>query len=212
MHYPCNCFIIDCIQTTTWCHVMVNLTRPPEESDGDLVPTGRFTGTTPVPGNQGPQGWLQSDKQAHEAMWKLSRKSPTAITVLHFMISQLARGATGVIISAPAMARKLKISERSVKSAVKMLKDMKFVQILKSGNTNAYLINSRVAWQGKRGFRFTSFNAQIMVDEQEQSSPVDELIEEGNQLLEVPVMELLPSDIENQLDLDIDGPDLDEPD
>ncbi len=183
--------------------IMVNLTRPDDQSS-----IAKFTGTEPVPGNQGPQGWLQSDKQAHEAMWRLSIKSPAAIAVLHFMISQLARGTTGVIISAPAMARRLGISERSVKSAVKLLKDMKFVQILKSGNTNAYLINSRVAWQGKRGFRFASFNAQITVDELEQASPVDELIAEGEELLDVPVMEMMPTDRENQLDLDIDEPNL----
>lgn len=177
---------------------MVNLTRPSDDV--------KLAGTDPTPGNQGPQGWLQSDKQAHESMWRLSIKSPAAITVLHFMISQLARGTTGVIISAPAMARKLGISERSVKSAVKLLKEMKFVQILKSGNTNAYVINSRVAWQGKRGFRYASFNAQIMVDEFEQGSTVEELIEEGNNLIEVPVMQLALSDLEQQLDLDIGEP------
>lgn len=171
---------------------MTNLTRPP-----DLATDG------PVPGNQGPQGWLQSDKQAHAAMWKLGVKSPSALTVLHFMVSKLARGTTGVIISAPAMARQIGISERSVKSAVKLLEEMKFVQILKSGNTNAYIINSRVAWQGPRGFRYASFNAQIMVDELEQNKAVDQLMAEGADLLEVPVMEIseIQSRAGEQLDL-----------
>jgi len=158
-----------------------NLTLP---NDNEM------TGPGPTPGNQGPQGWLQSDKQAHAAMWKLGIKHPTALAVLHFMISKLSRGASGVIISAPAMARQMDISERSAKAAVAVLRDMKFVQILKSGNTNAYIVNSRVAWQGKRGFRFASFNAQIIVDEQEQARTVEELIQEGGELLEVPVMEL----------------------
>lgn len=160
---------------------MTNLTLPKEDN---------LTGPGPTPGNQGPQGWLQSDKQSHEAMWKLGTKYPTALAVLHFMISKLARGASGVIISAPAMARQMDISERSAKAAVAVLRDMKFVQILKSGNTNAYIVNSRVAWQGKRGFRYASFNAQIIVDEQEQARTVEELIQEGGELIDVPVMEV----------------------
>jgi hypothetical protein len=36
--------------------------------------------------------------------------------------------------------------------------------------------------------RYASFNAQILVDESEQTKPVDELIEEANGLMQVPVM------------------------
>ncbi len=158
---------------------MTNLTLP---ADREL------SGPGPTPGNQGPQGWLQSDKNSHDAMWKLGIKSPSALAVLHFMISKLARGASGVIISAPAMARQMGISERSAKAAVALLRDMKFVQILKSGNTNAYIINSRVAWQGKRGFRYASFNAEILIDENEQIVSVDDLLKESQELIDVPLM------------------------
>lgn len=173
-----------------------NLTLP---NQNDMTSDG------PTPGNQGPQGWLQSDKQSHEAMWKLGTKYPTALAVLHFMISKLARGASGVIISAPAMARQMGISERSAKAAVAVLRDMKFVQILKSGNTNAYIVNSRVAWQGKRGFRYASFNAQIIVDEQEQARTVEELIQEGGELIDVPVMEFI-DETPGQTTLDLEAP------
>lgn len=135
------------------------------------------------------QGWLQSDKAAHKQMWQLGLKHPMALAVLHFMISKLQRGTSGIIISAPALARQMEISERSAKSAVAVLRDMKFVQILKSGNTNVYIVNSRVAWQGNRGMRHASFNAQLLVDEQEQTKSLDEIMQENAELIDVPVME-----------------------
>lgn len=135
------------------------------------------------------QGWLQSDKSAHKQMWQLGLKHPMALAVLHFMISKLQRGTSGIIISAPALARQMNISERSAKSATAILRDMKFVQILKSGNTNVYIVNSRVAWQGNRGMRYASFNAQLLVDEQEQTKSIEEVMQENEELIDVPVME-----------------------
>lgn len=134
------------------------------------------------------QGWLQSDKQAHIHMWQLGMKHPTALAVLHFMISKLNRGANGIVISAPALARQMGISERTAKTATTVLRDTKFVQILKSGNTNVYIVNSQVAWQGSRGQRHASFNAQLIIDEQEQLKTIEDLEIENRELIEVPEM------------------------
>lgn len=141
------------------------------------------------PGNQ-MQGWVQNDKESHSHMWKLGVKHPTALAVLHFMISRLNRGAAGIIISAPAMARAMGISERTAKSATSILRDKKFVQILKSGNTNIYIVNSRIAWQGPRGARHAVFNAQILVDETEQIKTIEELEIEASELVDVPLIEM----------------------
>jgi hypothetical protein len=153
------------------------------------------------PGNQ-MQGWVQNDKESHSHMWKLGVKHPTALAVLHFMISRLNRGAAGIVISAPAMARAMGISERTAKSATAILKDKKFVQILKSGNTNVYIVNSRVAWQGPRGARHAVFNAQILVDETEQLKTIEELEIEASELLEVPLIELESFSVDDVLDED----------
>ena len=153
-----------------------NITLP---SEADKVEESR--------GNKS-QGWLQSDKAAHQAMWKLGTKHPMALAVLHFMVSKLSRGTNGIVISAATLARQMGIAPRTVQKTIVVLRDCKFVQVLKSGNVNVYIINSRVAWQGERGMRHASFNAQILVDEAEQLQPVDELIEQADTLLHVPVM------------------------
>lgn len=153
---------------------MTNITLPPEED-------GR--------GNKG-QGWLQSDKDAHKAMWKLGVKHPSALSVLHFMISKMSRGTNGVVISAAALSRQMGISPRTAQGAVAVLQEKRFVQILKTGNANVYIINSKVAWQGHRGLRYASFNAQLVLDEKEQLRTVQELMDEAEGMIEVPIMEM----------------------
>lgn len=134
------------------------------------------------------QGWLQSDKAAHQAMYKLGLKHPMALSVLHFMVYKLSRGTNGLVISAATLAKQMGISQRTVQNTIVILRDCKFVQVLKSGNVNVYIINSRVAWQGERGARYAAFNAQILVDEGEQAQPVDDLIRQADEMLQVPVM------------------------
>ena len=67
--------------------------------------------------------------------------------------------------------------------------DARFIQILKSGKSNVYIINSQVAWQGERGARFAAFNSEIVLAEQEQIVPVDKLIEDAKELVTVPLLE-----------------------
>lgn len=132
------------------------------------------------------QGWLQVDKKVHQKMWQFGLKHPSALSVLHFLTSRLHRGTNGVVMSYAAMAAAMGISDRTVKNAIIALSDARFIQILKSGKSNVYIINSQVAWQGNRGARFAAFNAEIVVAESEQNFPVDTLIEQGKQLLNVP--------------------------
>ena len=92
-------------------------------------------------------------------------------------------------MSHEAIASALGITSRTARDSTKKLEAAKFVQVLKSGTSNVYVINSRVAWQGVRGMRHASFNADLVVVEQEQDRPVDELIEESKSLQHVPILD-----------------------
>jgi len=135
------------------------------------------------------QGWLQVEKATHQKMWQFGLKKPSALSVLLFLASRLNKGSNGVIISYKAMSSTMGISELTAKRAIKDLSEAKFIQVLKSGSANIYIVNSRVAWQGARGARFSNFNAEITLSEKEQTRPVDELITEMNELPMIPVWE-----------------------
>lgn len=165
-----------------------------------------------IPGEQGPgnkaQGWIQQDRATHHAMWKIGRKNSTALPLLFYMVAHLNRGSGGVVISAPTIAADLGVSVRTVQTAVNALKKCNFIQVLKSGNTNVYVINSQVAWQGERGMRHAVFNAAIKVHEQEQEKTVDELIHEAEALVPIPEMRFLGDldpDVIDQLMPEKDG-------
>lgn len=132
-----------------------------------------------------------SDKKAHQAMWQFGVQSGngTALVVLHFLTARLHRGTNAVVISFDAIAKTMNITDRTVKTAIKKLAEAKFIQILKSGSSNVYVINHQVAWQGSRGARFAAFGAELLVHEAEQNTSVDELIAEAKTLKTVPIME-----------------------
>ena len=75
-------------------------------------------------------------------------------------------------VSQGAIAKKLGISVRAVAGAVATLASRNFVEVVKVGNMNVYRINSRVAWQGIRGARYTVFSAEILAFEDEQPAGV----------------------------------------
>lgn len=135
------------------------------------------------------QGWLQSDKKAHQAMWQFGIKNPSALSLLHYFLSQMDRGTNGVVMSALAIASVTGISQRTVQGAIKALSEAKFIQVLKSGKSNVYVINNQIAWQGKRGARYASFGADLIISESEQTVPVDQLINEAKELVNVPIMD-----------------------
>ena len=93
-------------------------------------------------GNTELRGRLQPEKATSQAIWKLGVKHPLALSVLHFMVSKLSDGTTGLMISAAALARQMGIAPRTAQNTIRVLKDCKFIQVMKSGNVNVYTINS----------------------------------------------------------------------
>lgn len=141
------------------------------------------------------QGWTQTDVIAHDQMWRLGVKSPMALPLLHYMISHMVRKTTIFVASAKTLANELGCSDRTIQQAVKVLKNYNFLQVLKSGNANVYIINSQVAWRGARGMRHATFDATIHVSEVEQELSVEQLEEEAARLIPVPDMSIFHSGI-----------------
>lgn len=135
------------------------------------------------------QGWVQSDTVAHEQIWRLNMKNHVAVSVLYYMVARMGREATGFVASGPTLAAALGVSVRTIQTAVQLLKQFKFVQILKSGNTNVYVINSKVAWRGERDQRVAIFNPMMVLNQKEQEGRTEEeLNQEADELLPVPDM------------------------
>lgn len=77
-----------------------------------------------------------------------------------------------VVISQVVLAKIIGRSERSVRTAPSIPRADNWIEIRQLGNAatvNAYIVNDRVAWTGKRdGIRYRLFSAAVVVSEEEQ--------------------------------------------
>lgn len=115
--------------------------------------------------------WVQTERAAHEAWAALIRKSPLAAQVMHILTSQVGEH-NAVVISQKVLAQLVEGSERGVRDALGTLRKDNWIetrQIGGRGTVNAYVINDRVAWMGKRdGIRYSLFSARVIISEEEQ--------------------------------------------
>ena len=136
------------------------------------MPTEPETGlTTPPKGT-----WVQTEREAHEAWAKLLRESPRAAELLHLLVARVGRQ-NAVVISQKTLGELMGRSRDTVKRAVSELRAGRWIEVRQIGDrgtVNAYIVNDRVAWQGKRdGIRYSLFSAQVIVSEAEQPDDID---------------------------------------
>ena len=114
---------------------------------------------------------MQTERAAHEAWAALIRKSPLAAQVMHILTSQVGEH-NAVVVSQKLLAHLSHGSERGVRDALALLKKDRWIEVRQiggRGTVNAYIINDRVAWSGKRdGIRYSLFTASVIASDDEQ--------------------------------------------
>ena len=115
--------------------------------------------------------WVQVDRKAMEQWGKLAVSSPLAAGLLMTMTSKMGRH-NALIASQKTLAELMGCTDRSIRTALSTLKAGQWIdirQIGQTGSVNAYIINKRVAWSGKRdGMRYALFSAAVLLSEAEQ--------------------------------------------
>lgn len=126
-----------------------------------------------LPEKQPRGSWVQTERAAHEA-WAMFLGLPGSLNasrVLHLLIARMADH-NAVVMSQTTMAGLLGVDARTVRRAVAMLKEHRWIetrQIGERGTVNAYIINDRVAWSGPReGIRYSLFTANVVISDAEQ--------------------------------------------
>lgn len=137
----------------------------------------------PLPPSPPPRGnWVQTERAAHEAWAALMRASPRAAELMHHLVARVGEH-NAVVISQDDLATLMGKSRRTVIRAAQDLADERWIeirQIGKSGGVNAYVINDRVAWSGKRdGIRYSLFSANVVVSDRVQPDAAELGQQEG---------------------------------
>ena len=138
------------------------------------VPVRKVTSLrTDMPPAAGPRGnWVQTERTAHEAWAALIARAPKAAQLMHLLTSRIAEN-NAVVVSHKDLAALMNVrSVTTVKSALAVLEGDRWIeirQIGRNGTVNAYIINDRVAWTGKRdGIRYSLFSATVIAADEDQ--------------------------------------------
>lgn len=133
--------------------------------------------------------FLQITKAYLPLQRQLTRREPAAGFLLSILCERMNRQ-NAVACSQKTLAKISNYSLPTVKRAIAVLEKEHWIQIIKIGKSNAYIINSKVFWQNTREGRFAVFNATIVADEEEQSMTAEQW--EGIELKHIP--HLLPGE------------------
>lgn len=118
-----------------------------------------------------PFRFAQTDLETHEKWAALAVAEPRACSIMHVLVSKVGRS-NAVVISQKNLARLANCSRPTIQRALEVLKRRNWIevrQIGSTGTTNAYIINDRVAWSGKReGIRYSLFSATVLISDDEQ--------------------------------------------
>ncbi len=132
------------------------------------------------------QGYVMTDKKAHEVWAMYTLKKPTASAVLHFMCSYM-QDQNALVISQTTLAKRLGVTSRTIATAIADLAANRWIQIVRIGKGKecAYVVNDRVAWDKPRGnLHLSLFTASVIADVDDQD-PNDL---EGLPLKRIPVL------------------------
>lgn len=146
-----------------------------------------YLGSLGTPAKLQPGSWVQTERKAHEAWANLIGRKPRAAALLHHLVAQMGNQ-NAVMVSQKTLAKIMGSSLDTVKRAIRDLEAERWIQVVKMngpGTVAAYVINDRVAFQGKReNMRFSLFSANVIADAEDQ----DPLTLEHSELRRIPTL------------------------
>jgi len=102
----------------------------------------------------------------------IMRENRSAGNIFLWLIQHMDKR-NALVVSQQALSEALKMGRTTIHYAVNFLKEKKALTILKSGNTNIYVINSQIAWKSTaNGKSFALFDAAVYIAESEQEGPL----------------------------------------
>lgn len=128
----------------------------PNKETGELEPKSTF---------------FQFYKDNFGAIQELLEKNWLASRIFFFFIENMDYYNNSVIVSYQVLEEIYGFSRPTINRAIKYLKDNKYIDIVKSGNMNVYLVNATLVWQREQNqIKYAKFNAKVIISEKEQTT------------------------------------------
>ena len=120
-------------------------------------------------------GYYMMSRAAEKNLRALQAANPAASLVFSVIRENMQIGTNAVAISNTAFCKIIGKSRATVTRAIKHLVDHNYVQIVKVGTTNTYVVNEQVAFAGSAGQRKAVFSATVVAHECEQDEGWDQV-------------------------------------
>lgn len=116
--------------------------------------------------------FVQIEKKSLRMVRELYDANATAGKLL-FVLAERMNRQNALVCSYATMSKITGVSRQTLYKAIKYLKDHNWIQVIKVGTANAYIINSRVFWQSYGDKKMTVFHATILASSDEQDEPIE---------------------------------------
>ncbi|EJX9346700.1 helix-turn-helix domain-containing protein [Proteus mirabilis] len=120
-------------------------------------------------------GYYMMSRAAEKNLRALQIANPSAALVFSVIRENMQIGTNAVAVSNTALCKIIGKSRATVTRAIKHLADHNYVDIVKIGTTNTYVVNEQVAFAGSAGQRKAVFSATVMAHECEQEEGWDQV-------------------------------------
>lgn len=114
--------------------------------------------------------WTQYNNEHTKELMMLAIKYPKAHAILYFLVDQM-DNYNACVCSYKVMQEVLMCGQATIARNIKVLKDLGFVAVLKSGNANVYTVNDKVYWKSWGNNRqYSKFPANVVLAMSEQDA------------------------------------------
>lgn len=107
---------------------------------------------------------------------ELTKKNPISAQILFFLIQNMASHNNAVSVSYTTLQELLGYSRPTLTKAIKLLEKDRYIEVIKQGTSNVYVINEKVAWRKARNKRqYAIFSATVVATSSENQKVIDTL-------------------------------------
>lgn len=120
-------------------------------------------------------GYYMMSRAAEKHLRALQKANPTAALVFSVIRENMQIGTSAVTVSNTALCKITGKSRATITRAISHLSTHRYVQIIKTGTTNTYVVNEQIAFAGSPGQRKAVFSATVVAHECEQEEDWDKV-------------------------------------
>lgn len=113
--------------------------------------------------------FVQLSKLYLDETIELSTRAPAAHKLLMTLVKHMNK-TNAVMISNESLVKLTRMSESTIKRAIKLLREQHWLDVVKLGPSNVYRVNSSVFWQDRADGKWAAFQADLIVNFDEQDA------------------------------------------